>query len=449
MTQVMIPSASPLREMFESLNRRRRPEEIADLVLNELRPALAPAEAAILREAAHLSAPPGGTSMSQDFARPVGAAQQVRTAAELFPGVDIPDEQSCDDPHALNLYIARIETFIGKTPGRSDFKKDRLDRKRRAESGLEWSKRQYNKRFRLAARMEAKCQRLEREWEKRSFTLLSKSRLASRLTWEEFSSDRNSSCFVAYYTARCNLRSEFTISGQQRPYDTIADALFNRCRQSPSTNWWAIAHVFPDQHVLGRLDDAQRGELLGRWFSVLERLAVFLRDLWQTNRFNRQTMIVRKGNDSTTWNATAGAWNRARDSWFALMEAMGMEAVISALCPGKTLRLMAADVAAWHRRSGGGLDADTFVWNELPLPWEVISGHAQCTRAQVEAICQRHGLDPAKSSWIAARTGPMPQPFSPTPELVHGVTVAHPGLATILRKMGVFSGKGIKPRNEN
>jgi hypothetical protein len=131
------------------------------------------------------------------------------------------------------------------------------------------------------------------------------------------------------------------------------------------------------------------------------------------------------------------------------MEAMGMDAVISALCPGKTLRLMAADVAAWHRRSGGGLDADTFVWNELPLPWEVISGHAQCTRVQVETVCRKHGLDPAKSGWIAARTGPMPQQFSPTPELVHGVTVAHPGLATILRKMGVFSGKGIKPRNEN
>jgi hypothetical protein len=121
MTEATVPSTNPLREMFESLNRRRRPEEIADLILNELQADVTAAEAAKLKEAAQFAVLPGGTSMSQDFARPVSAAQQVRTAAELFPGVDIPDQHSCDDPHAVMRYVARIEALIGKTTGRSDF----------------------------------------------------------------------------------------------------------------------------------------------------------------------------------------------------------------------------------------------------------------------------------------------------------------------------------------
>ena len=135
-------------------------------------------------------------------------------------------------------------------------------------AGLEIPKRQYNKRFRLAARMERKRDRLAREVEKREITLIRKSRLASKLTWEGFSKDRNAACFVAYFTARRNLRGEFTIAGQQRPFDQVRDLLFRRCRASASTNWWAIAHAFPDREVLDRLDDARKGELLGRWRGI-------------------------------------------------------------------------------------------------------------------------------------------------------------------------------------
>jgi hypothetical protein len=145
-------------------------------------------------------------------------------------------------------------------------------------------------------------------------------------------------------------------------------------------------------------------------------------------------MIVRRGNDSSTWNATAGAWNKAREAWFAVLYAMGLDGVIDAFCPGKALRLMAADVAAWHRAEGDGLDKDTGVWSDLPLPWEVLSGAATCTRADVEAACRRHGADPAKGGWIAARSGPVVQTFRPTPELVSIVTHApEAGVATAAR----------------
>src|SRR5215470_5225211 len=169
------------------------------------------------------------------------------------------------------------------------------------------------------------------------FTRIGKSSLAGGISCEEFSRDQNSGCFIAYYVSRCNLRSEFTTSGQQRPYDKIADMLFERCkRRRDEANWWAIAHVFPDS-----------------------------------------------------------------------------------VCFGKVLRLMAADVAAWHRLSGGDLDPDTKVWREVPLPWEVLSGDAGCTRAMVEAICHKHGVDPVKKGWTASTRKKVAE-FRPTPELVHG-----------------------------
>jgi hypothetical protein len=428
--------------LFESLDRRRRPEDIAELILGEVND-FAPRALRTLQRVAGGSLKRGWwghgfSSMSDDFRRPVGMDRQLDVAEALF---HVGDRPSGTDPEGVREYLVRAESTVGKTFGRSDFKYDRLDRHSRKAAGLDLSKRQYNKRFRLAARMERKRDRLARELEKREFTLVSKSRLASALGWEEFSRDRTTACFVAYFTARCNLRSEFTIDGQQRPFDEVCDLLFRRCRDSATTNWWAIAHAFPDQEVLAHLDDARKGELLGRWYAILDRISSLLKETWDRSNINRRTMIVRKGNDSSTWNVTAGAWNKARESWIALVHALGMEEVLERMCLGKVLRLMAADVAAWHRSTGSGLDPDTQVWNELPLPWEVISGESDCPRALVEEVCRRHGVDPVKNGWAAPRPGRTVHAFRPTPELVHGVEVGHPGLALVLRRLGYFSGK--------
>ena len=136
------------------------------------------------------------------------------------------------DTEGIRDYLERAEATIAKRVGRSDFLTDRLDRSGRRAPGLgHLSKRQYNKRFRLAARMERKRERLVRELEKREFTLISKSRLASKLAWDEFAGDRNTACFLAYYTARCNLRSEFTIDGSSAVRSGLRPAL-RRCKAS-------------------------------------------------------------------------------------------------------------------------------------------------------------------------------------------------------------------------
>lgn len=83
------------------------------------------------------------------------------------------------------------------------------------------------------------------------------------------------------------------------------------------------------------------------------------------------------------------------------------------------------------------------VWNDLPKPWDVMDGQMQCNRALIEATCARHGVH--GKGWIAPRPKSV-EAFTPTPELVHGVTVSSPDLAKVLRSCGYFSGpsKGVK-----
>lgn len=435
-------------DLHASLARRLRPEDVAELIRQELGDALSRSEARILDQAArgsHNRNAWGYSSMSTEFLRPVGLRNQVHTARELFPTIAAPIDAECELPGVLTPYIAATSQTIARSPGESNFKEHRLNRARRAATGLgELSKRQYNKRFRLLTRMERKLATLEREIRKREFTIVAKSRLASRITHEEFVADRDSACFIAYLTARANLRSVFTNGPQQRAYDEIAEMLFDRCRRNVRTNWWAIAYIHPVREVLTNLSDEQKGRFVATWFEMLTGIAELLREVWEKSRFDRSTMIVKRGDDSTTWNATAGAWNKAREAWIELLHALEMEEVLDRLCPGKVLRLMAADVAAWHRASGGGLEPDTAVWATLPTPWEVLAGSEPCTREDVEAACLKHGVDPQQKVWTTPRTNRVIEAFRATPELVHGVEVGHPGLASILRKMGFFSGKHLK-----
>lgn len=438
-----------MRDLFDTLQQRRRPEDVAEMIRTGLGNFYRPNELAVLEQAAQHSLKRGltaFTSMLEEFQRPVPPERQVRKALELFRRAEAWSAAECADPARVESLARDLCPLIGKEYGASDFKRDRLNGEQRAARGFDLSRRRYNKLFRLLARLEAKLQKYLRELRKFDFTRVGKSRLATRITWEDFSRDAPTAAFIAYFAARCNLRSVFTNTSQQRPYDQVADMLFRRLARRPRrTNWWAVAHVYPDPDVLGRLTDEQRGRLLGTWLAALRDIAEMLREVWESNHINRATMIVRRGNDSTTWNNTAGAWNRAREAWVALLHGMGMEEELDALCFGKVLRLMAADVAMWHKMTGGQLDPDTAVWCELPLPWEVLSGAATCTRGQVEEVCRRHGVDPVKRGWVAPPPERRVETFRPTPELVHGVTVADPALATLLRRAGWFSGQRARP----
>lgn len=433
-----------MEALYETIHLRKRPEDVAALVQDVLGAQLSEKEARVLEKAVS-----GAlrltvwqyTSMLEAFAKVTGAEKQVRKAIVLFKLDRAAGAGPYDDPAVVEQFIAGVSPLIHKNPGYSNYKTDRLNREQRAAVGLDLSRRRYNKLFRCLRRLETKLGVLIRERQKSLFQKVGKHGFAEDITREDFMTDENSACFIAYYTARCNLRSTFTVSGQERPYDEIAEMLFNRCvAGAEQTNWWAIAQVYPKAEVLEKLTGDQQGVLLGKWTTLLQQVASFLGALWGQNDSNRATMVVRRGNDSTTWNNTANAWNMARDGWLNLLYALGMEFVLEEMCPGKVMRLIAADVAAWHHLSGSKGSPDLVVWNQLPFPWEVLSGSDFCNRSMVETACKAAGLDPEKSGWIAPRPHGV-VPFRPTPELVHGVAISNPYLAKILKQHKYFSGK--------
>lgn len=355
------------QKLYESLQQRQRPEDIAELIRQTISSSLDNEEYKILDKAAqyalHRKNPYGAyTSMPQKFRSIVDASTQLNKANELF---NFKNSQESD----IGVVLLNIENSLQKKIGTNDFVKDRLNKNERKRLGLDLSKRQYNKRWRLAKRIEKKQNKIQKEEDKLEFEKISHHGLTHHILYEDFSKDINSACFIAYYNARCNLRSIFTNGSQERPFDEICEMLLKRCTKS--SNWFAIAHTYLSVEILNQLTVQQKSVLLDKWTNILNTLANTLRELWEKNDINKETMIVKKGNDSSTWNHTAGAWNKARDHWLYLIHSLGLETKLNTMCFGKVLRLMAGDVVAWHYNSDNTLDPNTYVWNELPLPWEI------------------------------------------------------------------------------
>jgi hypothetical protein len=236
----------------------------------------------------------------------------------------------------------------------------------------------------------------------------------------------------------------FTINSQVRAFDEICQAMMKELEKSKTTNWFAIAYVMPDEKILQKLPNVQKGWLLGCYYEMLLSAGKFLEEVWQESDIDKETMCVKRGNDSSTWNLMAGAWNKLRDGWFNLCHSMKMDQIVDTLCFGKVMRLMAADVMRWHESAGSKKHDDTSVWNVLPLPWEVMAGKEKCTRKDVEYVCNNFDIDPYKQGWIARRGEKKVEQFTPTPELVHGVVVSSPFMAQAMKKAGIFSGKELK-----
>jgi hypothetical protein len=223
-----------LLPLYNTLHQRRRPEDVAELLLPLLADRLTLPQTAILRKAAAHSLPQSVwqySAMAHTFRQPVGAARQVQQTAVVFH--QVPPDLRYEDAEEVKAFLRTINPLIGKQVGQHNYRTDRLDRAARTAAGLDLSKRQYNKLFRSVRHLEEKLDTLLAEQRKATFEQVAKHGLAHELSYETFARDLDSAAFIAYYTARCNVRSEFTISGQQRPYDEIADMLFQRCAGRP------------------------------------------------------------------------------------------------------------------------------------------------------------------------------------------------------------------------
>lgn len=430
----------PMTTLYASLSQRWMPEYVVKTIL-EVNPGLSAAERATLDKAVPRWVK---SSMPSTFAQADDLRKQIGVAEKLFQ-IEGPDPRL---PHQVSAFIEDLRSLLSiedtdSTPiGGLDFKAQRLNREERraarrvsSTSTLCRGHRAYNKRFRLLLRLEEKFLAWQRVANLRDLAQIAKSRLATRITEADFSSDVDTACFLAYYTAKLNTRSLFTFGAQPRAFDEIADLLFRRL--GAQANWLAVAHIYPQPGVLAHLTEHERGYLLGAWFDVMRRAAVVLKEQADKGGLNLDTLIVRRGNDSSTWNEAAGAFNKAREGWINTLYALNAAALLDAFAPGKALRLMAADVAAGHRLFGSGLEPDTKVWQELPAPWEVVLDESHCDRALIEGACARAGIE--GKGWIAPRPKTVVA-WTPTPELVHGVIVSSPALAATLKANGYFGG---------
>lgn len=379
--------------------------------------------------------------MATKFAETAGLDRQLKVAEDLFPAVKRPKVITAE---SLGEYLVAMRDSI-RMEG-NDFKANRLahaarksTRGRKGEAKtMPNGHRAYNKRFRFLARMSQHVSTRTETAEMRELAQIAKSRLSFKLD-RSVLTNLKTVCFVAYMTSKLNKRSTFTFEAQENPYDSIAAMLY--ARLGKGTNWLAVAYVHPEPGVLKMLDDRQKGILLGVWFSVMTRAAKVLDREVKGGDIDLKELVVRRGNDSSTWNEAAGAFNKARDGWVNTLYALGMEEALDAFVPGKALRLMAADVVWGHRHYGSGLDPNTAVWGELPKPWEVILHKATCTRAMVEAACSKHNCT---AGWLAPKTKSVAK-YVPTPELVHGVIVSSPELAQSLKAAGYFGGPSKGP----
>ncbi|AZA77726.1 hypothetical protein EG347_09430 [Chryseobacterium sp. G0186] len=432
-----------IEQLYKTLDQRKRPEDVAEMIVELMKRNLTIQEQAILSKAANRSLKNSMyayTSMLETFGTAVGAEKQIRKAIEIFK-ISESEDYGYNNADGIEKFIYEVSPLIHKEVGQNNFKTDRLNKDLRQLAGLDISKRNYNKKWRLLKRIEIRLHKFIHESKKIELQKIAKHGLSHTISFEDFSNDLNTASFIAYFNARSNVRSTFTNQSQERPFDEICEMLFNRCQQNPvGTNWLAISYIYSDHKILQHLNDEQKGKLLGKWTAILKEISDFLEELWNENDIYRKTMAVKKGNDSTTWNNTAGAWNKARDNWMNLIYALGMDSILEDICFGKVMRLMAADVIAWHLSTGGKIDPNTEVWNTVPLPWEVFQERIFCNKEMIVNACKKADIDPEKSGWIAPRIHGISE-FKPTPELVHGVMVSNPFLAKILRQNKYFSGK--------
>lgn len=419
--------------LYRSLAERWRPEDVIAYLLEQPETATwGPTVLATLRGAIARAYFPKTSGMSTRFERARGPASTLKVAAALFPEPTPP----CADPHdpqAIEAALLAINAALGRRGG-SDFKA----RPPAHERPKAWRHHgAFNKRWRLAITLERKLATYRKHARLTALAHVAKSRLAHAIPWPAFAADARSAAFIAYYTAALNRRSLFTAGHQPSAYDAVAEVLFDAL-DPVTAAWLAIAYVHPSPEVIAQLREQSRGELLGRWFAIMHDGADVLRELVTTAAYDTERCVVKRGDDSSTWNAAAGGYNRAREGWLACLASLGMDETLDAFCPPKAMRLMAADVVAMHHHYGSGdVDPNTRVWAKLPKPWAVLILGTPCTRAMVEAACADVGV-PAKS-WVAARV-PRAVPFTPTPELVHGVSVASPELVDILRRAGWYAG---------
>ncbi|MFE3110475.1 hypothetical protein ACFXKJ_21700 [Kitasatospora indigofera] len=418
--------AAALDRISRSIRSRSDPAAVARLV-RELLPGLSPAEAARLDAAGRRT-----WAVAPVPAAPAGAGRRLAVAGALFGTVG--EAAAAGGPEQLARAVRLGGREIGGRAGAADFRDGRLNREARAAAGLgDLSKRQYNKRFRLLQRLEAKQQVLELAERERRAAALAETGLLSLLDAAQPTEDLATACLIAFRAAGRHSREETAGRLSRLAGSQVAGLLLARLAASPGTDWWALAHVHPVREVVTRLTEHQRGLLAGRWSAALGGTAALLERAYGRCSIEPTAMFARPGDDADAWNRAAKAWNAARAQYLEVLEALGAQEVLGRVCPGQVAWLDVIEPTSWREWVGGRRLREIEVWAGLPLPWRVLAGAEDCPAELVERVCRRHGVDPVRTGWTtgrarwAAPAGPLTAAF------VDGVAEADPVLARVLR----------------
>lgn len=436
-----LPFADALRALYVSLQGREMPQTVACHIGQVIDLATVPKRGRVLLEQAKGMWYPSW--MPATFWRPEPLDKPAMALCREL-GIDAPTNEQASDLSYLWQLVYTAKTAFSIAEDASSFRCHRMGREDMVALGL--SKRQYNRVFRLVTRLEQYIRDRERQTLIANCARFSKTCAASLLSWDDFAAEPHTAALVAYIAANLGRRSLFTNGKQARAFDDIAEALL---QATDAHNWYAVAYVFPRSDVLARLTTDQKLAVLGIALHMMRQSSSLLRWLAAKSNMQLHTMIVQKGDDSATWNQVAGAWNRARDMWLAVMTALGRNDVFTAFLPGKCLRLMAGDVVYLHTLGDGNnasnvddtLDADTKVWRDLPKPWDVMDSSVFCGLETVSAVCKLHGVDGKAKGWTAPRARTAVDMWVPTYDAVCGIEINQPELAWWLRKVGMFTAK--------
>lgn len=476
----MSDTTATLHTLFTGLRERPSPQQVAaSLVTLGADTWLPEADAATLRRlAAHgrlYTSMPDRYPTHPGLARAYTAAERALRVVTAAACRDMPMPADPTDPAPLARWVAGAWTLLGVTgdpqPARPATRKlreqtwgtysykspsqprgprgDRLGhvdvRTRLTAEGRRAllpgvSVRAYRRAVAAVAHLEQRVGVLTAQRDREATVAAGKSRLAATIDEDAFTACPRTAAFVAYYCARLGMRTVFTSGSQDRPMDTLAEALLTAALDAPTCRPDVIARVLTRRSVLVRLTDEQLGDLLGTYFEQLATAARVLERAFDPNR-DRVRMVVRRGDDSSSWNAASRAFNQARTGWLSLVDMLGLSDSLSGHLPGKVPALVAGDVAWWHESEGGSQHADVVAWAALPLPWDVVLHGAPCPVELVRAACIGAGLDAEKTGWTRPYRQQQLEVATVAPELVHGVAVASPLLAAVLRDAGVFSGQ--------
>lgn len=439
--------ADDIVELHRLLTSREQPETVAAVILRVAHDELDAQQRRLLGQAARFAErhPLFRSMMATEWEQPVGAAETVQYVAGAFVGIadelaELPHRPDPDQVDAVRAWHQSLATRVGWT---SEPSPQNFTRRALWAAGLEVSMRRYRRAWHSLDRLESKLGHLERMQLRRQLAMSARGNLAGTITLEEVAGDPAAASFCAYLIAKKNLRRTFSVAGRDSPFDHIADMLYQRL--DGSSDWWMVARAHITEDTVRHLDERQRGHLIAVCWDDMERAVRLCQDVNLASPVDRDTMVVRRGQDSDTWNLAAGAYNTARARWLQVLAASGQLGLLEAVCPPKLPRLMAADLIYWHQIVGNATaHPDVLVAASLPPVWEVLQGQAECTAPMVLQACAAHGLDPEASYWTGpVRPGELGR-FEPTPELVHGIVVSSPLLGSILRHARVFSGQPIR-----